>query len=378
MKILVCGNGNVTRKNGKICLHHEIVRFLSELHAMGNKVGYATVVVDEKNEKVKNLADGTLPDGIVLHGFTPWSTLSPLKKCFLFLPMFLQIMRLTLHYDLIYCYYPGTLTKIFIFCCRLYHKGFSLYVRGELVPTATVIQDLQEAEFILATGRQLVLNIYPECKNCDDVVPMTGIFQEQHTLLPRDFHTPLEGLFVGRVERNKGVYELLDAAEKLQQMAIPVHFTLVGAYHEEFQKELEKRHLTELVTLAGIASSPEILAEYYQRADFFCFPTYSEGFPRVLYEAMAWSLPCMTTMVGGIPSWMQAEKNCLALEVKSAQSVINAIVRLTKDPVLYQQLSMAAFTTFEQCCEKFNANGSHARQLIMKYETKHKEKTCQK
>ena len=176
------------------------------------------------------------------------------------------------------------------------------------------------------------------------------------------FGEVLHGIFVGRVERNKGVFELLEALAELKRRGIPFKFTFLGAYGEDFEAAVKAKELSDRVVLAGLAPSPKALNKFYDEADFFCLPTYTEGFPRVLYEAMAHGLPCLTTLVGGIPSRMRAGENCLALEPRSADSIVKAVTALTEDRELLKRLSAASLDTFIYWRKRFSGS-SHARQL---------------
>ena len=72
------------------------------------------------------------------------------------------------------------------------------------------------------------------------------------------------------------------------------------------------------------------LMRFYRKAHIFIFPSYHEGFPRVLYEAMINSLPIVTTMVGGISGRMVDGENCIGIPAKSAGAIVEAVERVTR------------------------------------------------
>ena len=76
MKVLICGNGNLTVRDGEAFLHGEMARFMAECCRCGMSVGYATIVLEEKLEKTRNLANSKMPDGVTVEGFAAFSTLS--------------------------------------------------------------------------------------------------------------------------------------------------------------------------------------------------------------------------------------------------------------------------------------------------------------
>jgi len=66
--------------------------------------------------------------------------------------------------------------------------------------------------------------------------------------------------------------------------------------------------------------------------DFLVLPSYTEGAPVVLMEAMAEGLSLIATNVGGIPLMIQNGKNGLIINPKSSQDIVNAIKKVLKNP----------------------------------------------
>lgn len=109
-----------------------------------------------------------------------------------------------------------------------------------------------------------------------------GLFGEPH----RDEAPggPAHVLFVGWVTEAKGVSELLDAAEALPQ----ARFTLIGPHQPPFSDAALRRceSLAERVRILAPLPHDKVI-ELYETADIFALPTYREGFPNVVLEAMA-------------------------------------------------------------------------------------------
>ena len=366
-RILICGNGNVTGFDGVWRLHGEVARFLRECSAFGFEVGYASIGLNAQAEQRRNLANTDFPSGVRRYFFRSWSNMSRAGRL-LYLPVLLiGIARMVRGCRLVYCYYPGSLTRLVVECCRIMKVPYALYVRGELRNTAAVRRELAAAEFILATGTSIVTRVTGPEAECEEVVPMSSVFRNPPASRLRTAPSgPAEGLFVGRVEPGKGVVELLDALVLLRDRGMRLAFTFVGACPDWFSQAVEERGLHGRVTVAGLVGGEAELEKYYQKADFLCLPTHSEGFPRVLYEAMAYGVPCITTMVGGIPSRMRDGVNCLAVKVGDAVSIAGAMERLLKEPGLIERLSASSRSTFEELRSRFK-DDSHAAQLYRKY-----------
>ena len=107
-------------------------------------------------------------------------------------------------------------------------------------------------------------------------------------------------LYVGRLVPEKGLRELLDACVMLRKDRPRLALVLVG--DGPMRAELEARISGEapFARLAG-AQAPESVARWFAASDLLALPTYSEGHPNVLVEALASGRPAVTTPVGGIP-----------------------------------------------------------------------------
>lgn len=107
-------------------------------------------------------------------------------------------------------------------------------------------------------------------------------------------------LCVTRVEKEKGVYESLDAFHLLKQKYRDLTFTLVGDGKElpAVRKYVQEKKI-DGVTITGRLDGKDLINEF-QRAGFFFFTSYGEGMPTCVLEAMAFGLPVFTRKVGGL------------------------------------------------------------------------------
>jgi len=119
------------------------------------------------------------------------------------------------------------------------------------------------------------------------------------TTLPVDYLSekePVRLLYVGRLDRIKGVDLLIEALLELQtdrQYRLDVVGT--GALESEHRSLCEEYGLTDVVTFHGWQ---EDIEPYYERADIFVLPSRSEGQPTVVLEAQAAGVPVVSTDVG--------------------------------------------------------------------------------
>jgi len=119
--------------------------------------------------------------------------------------------------------------------------------------------------------------------------PATDIGSESGTTL----------LFVGRLQEGKGLFDLIDAFKTLaKQYAIELVIAGKGPLAEPLQTEIATRGLGESVRLLGYRTDvPAVM----KAADVFVLPSYREGTPRVITEALSAGLPVVATDISGIP-----------------------------------------------------------------------------
>jgi len=123
---------------------------------------------------------------------------------------------------------------------------------------------------------------------------------------------PLRVLFVGRLVPEKGPSVLLDAVGSLhggsEPLDIEVRIVGSGPLLKTLQAQIHDRDLADVVTLLGPLGNDQLPTQYAW-ADVFCLPSFAEGVPVVLMEAMATALPVVTTSVAGVPELVHDGEN---------------------------------------------------------------------
>lgn len=148
---------------------------------------------------------------------------------------------------------------------------------------------------------------------------------------PKTRQAVLELLFVGRISAMKGVDELIQALHSIKNTYPEKHFklNLVGdgerEYIEQVQKKLSELDLKSNVEFYGRLPFGPKLFTLYQQSDLMVLPSYTEGFPRVVWEAGLFSTPVIVTSVGGIPDVLTNNKHALLIEPKSSKSLVIAL-----------------------------------------------------
>jgi glycosyltransferase involved in cell wall biosynthesis len=126
--------------------------------------------------------------------------------------------------------------------------------------------------------------------------------QARKTAVEKRLSFPIQLLFVGRLDRSKGVDRLLKVATKLKETGLDYRLSLVGnsPERETFEQFVTEQGLSEFVTFAGWQPITAV-QKYYRAAHLFVFPSTSEGWPKVLSEAMAHGVVPIASAISCIP-----------------------------------------------------------------------------
>ena len=147
-------------------------------------------------------------------------------------------------------------------------------------------------------------------------------------------------IFVGRLVRDKGINELVEAFAKLQNKYPNIRLVLVGRYEANLdpllQETLDRIKALPTIEAVGPQYGDDLLA-YYAASDCFVFPSYREGFPNTVLEAGAMGLPSIVTDINGSREIIQHGKNGVIIPSKDA----NALYHAMKQMYLEEQNTLA-------------------------------------
>lgn len=147
-------------------------------------------------------------------------------------------------------------------------------------------------------------------------------------------------LFLSRLVPEKGIYELLEAVERLSARFNDLKIEIVGDGPERQAIEdwVRSRKLDGRVRMRGYLRGQE-KAKAFAGAGIFVLPTrHGEGCPVTLLEAMAAGLPVITTPVGGIPDVFRDGVNGFLLRDRHPDTIAESIDELLRNPALRQRI----------------------------------------
>jgi phosphatidylinositol alpha-mannosyltransferase len=157
-------------------------------------------------------------------------------------------------------------------------------------------------------------------------------------------------LFVGRLEKRKGLNYLLKAYKMVKKAYSNCRLIIVGPgviFRRRYERYVKTNHLTDVV-FTGTVEYKE-LPRYYKTADIFCSPaTGRESFGIVLLEAMALGKPIVATSIEGYSSVMTSGKEGYLVPPRDSKEIAKAILTLINNESLRQQMGIRGFFTAKE------------------------------
>ena len=154
-------------------------------------------------------------------------------------------------------------------------------------------------------------------------------------------------LFVGDLIQAKGLHDLLRAFGRIAPRFPQLELICAGGKPPaEMTRLVAELGLQERVVCPGWLG-PERLRTELGRATVFALPSYAEGMPMALLEAMSWGLPVIATPVGGVPQVVEDGVNGLLVAPGNIDALAAALARLLDEPALRESLGTAARRTIE-------------------------------
>jgi glycosyltransferase involved in cell wall biosynthesis len=184
-----------------------------------------------------------------------------------------------------------------------------------------------------------------------DAVLIRGAGVDPSGFIPRqNFEGPQLVMLVARLLWDKGIGEFVDAARLLRERGVAARFVLVGDPDPDNRASIDASTLNAwraegTVELWGFRSDiPQVLSE----ATIACLPSYREGLPKSLLEAMAVGLPCVTTDVPGCREAVRDSDNGFLVPAQDAHALADALQRLIASPALARRMGRRGRARLEQ------------------------------
>jgi glycosyltransferase involved in cell wall biosynthesis len=239
---------------------------------------------------------------------------------------------------------------------HLHGGGFSRFYERESGPIGRrlIRSTLAHAALVIALSeewRERLLRICPtaqvEVLHNAVAMPDEGRTQLAGPVVCRAAEPGPTVLFLGHLLRDKGVYDLVEAFAVVAKRVPGVKLVLGGVGEVDAVRALATQlGVREHVEVPGWLG-PQAKNAALAASSVFLLPSYHEGMPMALLEAMSWGRPVVATPVGGIPQIVTHEVNGLLVAPGDVAGLAACIARLLEEPELRARLGNAARTTIE-------------------------------
>lgn len=205
-----------------------------------------------------------------------------------------------------------------------------------------LLQTLRRAALVCTVSRpgtEFVRGLVP---GVPAVTVDNAVDVDAFTVTPVD-HQPPTVLFVGVVCRRKGTIELARAVAQVRERGTELELVVVGgqgptpqAEYDEILEEFRRCGLSD--SLVGQEHGPQVRARLEQ-ADLFALPSFLEGQPIAIIEAMASGVPVVGTRIGAVPDLVRDGVDGRVVEPGDVDALADALESLARDPELRTRMS---------------------------------------
>lgn len=208
-----------------------------------------------------------------------------------------------------------------------------LYRIGFFCADHVIFQNTDDLEEF--SGRRLVKK-----KKCA-VVNGSGVNTEHFSPAPYPEKTSF--FMLSRLLKSKGVREYLEAAATVKEQYPETEFYLLGKYETAMQDAIPKEVIEGYIERGIIRRFEETndVRPYYEKCSVFVLPSYREGTPRTVLEAMAMGRPIITTDVPGCRSTVEDGETGFLVPEKNSKAVAEKMLRFINKPELIQIMGKA-------------------------------------
>ncbi len=216
-------------------------------------------------------------------------------------------------------------------------NAFLTWVLRRFLVSSDVVMVLSSAELFAYQAFDARINIHL----VPNAIDPAGLADQT-----RSYNTnrPLKLVYVGRLVRAKGLFEVIEALMELKRAGREFELSIAGGGPDqcELMAASESAGLNGRVHFLGSVRG-EKKRRLWLDSDLFVFPTYHrEGLPYSLLEAMAAGCVPIATPVAGIPDVMQDREHGLFVPVKDAGALANAVAALDDDRASLIRMAEAA------------------------------------
>jgi glycosyltransferase involved in cell wall biosynthesis len=198
-----------------------------------------------------------------------------------------------------------------------------------------------------AAARRFVIEELQVAPERVDIV-INGVPEPALARTPREPGVPKRVLFLGNLSERKGVSDLLQALARPGFDAAPLEVVLAGGGDVAgYTAKAQALGVGGLVRFAGWCDQQQV-AELMAQSDVLVLPSYDEGLPLVILEALAHGVAVVCTPVGEIPAVLSDGVNALFVDPGDIDGIAERLQRVLREPGLLETLGRNGRAIYER------------------------------
>ena len=206
---------------------------------------------------------------------------------------------------------------------------------------------LRRSHKLIAVSQAAAQRLRQLLPDADIVMIPNGIKTQEFAPIVRERDGYVRVLFVGGMGKLKGENDLIQALGLAAKRAPQLRISLLGHGAEGVATLCDECGIHSHIEHLGPVPHAE-RAQFFRNADIFVLPSYGEGMPMAVLEAMAAGLPVIATHVGGIPELITHGAEGFLIRPGDIQDLAERIVRLANDQNLRSQMGQLALKKVQQ------------------------------
>ncbi|MCC6019040.1 MAG: glycosyltransferase [Candidatus Verstraetearchaeota archaeon] len=149
--------------------------------------------------------------------------------------------------------------------------------------------------------------------------------------------------FMGVLSKEKGIIEFLKSCNILKNKNVAIRVVIWGdgVLKDQVEQYINKNNLSAIVQLKNFVDSHEV-PKMLNKIKLLVIPSYSEGLPNMLLEAMACGTPVLATPVGGIPDVVKEGETGFLLKSNNPEHIAERVIELLNKPELLEKVSISS------------------------------------
>lgn len=206
----------------------------------------------------------------------------------------------------------------------------------------------------------VIISLGDEWKKYYESICNVRVVSVENAVFPKAFNQNQdEKIYItamGLLSSKKGTYDLLEVGAKLKgKIDSKYKFMLAGNGEvEKVKQKITNLNLNDLFIVPGWISEEEKLEEIYRKSIIYVLPSYFEGMPMSILEAMSYGLPVISTNVGSIAGVVQ-EENGIIVNPGDVENITKSILKLLNEPEKVEQICLNNRNKIEEKYNIFNS-----------------------